>query len=216
MIIYKTTNLIDGKIYIGQDSKDDDKYYGSGYIIRRAIKKYGKLNFKREILERCSSKSELNEREIFWIDKLKSRDPDIGYNITAGGEGFDSELKKKHWSDKNSVYRTDEFIKKKRKYYDSAECKRKMSDITKQNYLNLDSGYHAVDYIDKLKRSHQTVEYLEKWRSSIKKTRDNPDAYCNSDEFKEVKRQKCLEKWRDPIYKQMMLNARKNKLKSKK
>lgn len=47
MVIYKTTNLINGKIYIGQDSKDRPNYYGSGKLIHRAIKKYGKENFKK-------------------------------------------------------------------------------------------------------------------------------------------------------------------------
>jgi hypothetical protein len=65
MIIYKTTNLINGKIYIGKDSKNNSKYLGSGLLLKRAILKYGKENFKKEILEECSSIEELNQREIF-------------------------------------------------------------------------------------------------------------------------------------------------------
>ena len=68
MIIYKTTNLINGKIYIGQDSKNDPKYIGSGYLLIKSIKKYGKNNFKKEILEICQNKFDLNIREIFWIN----------------------------------------------------------------------------------------------------------------------------------------------------
>ena len=56
MIIYKTTNLINNKIYIGQDSRNNPYYYGSGTIITLAIKKYGKNNFKKEILETCNNK----------------------------------------------------------------------------------------------------------------------------------------------------------------
>ena len=41
MIVYKTTNLINGKIYIGKDMKNNPNYLGSGTILRRAIKKYG-------------------------------------------------------------------------------------------------------------------------------------------------------------------------------
>ena len=51
-IIYKTTNLINGKIYVGMHSTDNlnDGYLGSGWILKQAIKKYGKENFKREVL----------------------------------------------------------------------------------------------------------------------------------------------------------------------
>ena len=44
MIIYQTTNLLNGKIYVGQDAKDNPNYYGSGIILERSIKKYGISN----------------------------------------------------------------------------------------------------------------------------------------------------------------------------
>ena len=88
MIIYKTTNLINGKIYVGKDKKENPAYYGSGIVLRQAIKKYGKENFKKEILDRCDDFKKLNEKEIFWIDKLKSCDVKIGYNRSLGGDGF--------------------------------------------------------------------------------------------------------------------------------
>lgn len=86
MYIYKTTNLINGKIYIGQNSTNDEKYLGSGSILQLAIKKYGKENFKKEILEdNINDYDTLNEREKFWIKELKSQDKNIGYNILSGG-----------------------------------------------------------------------------------------------------------------------------------
>ena len=42
MIIYKTKNLVNNKIYIGQDKNNNPKYLGSGLILNRSIKKYGK------------------------------------------------------------------------------------------------------------------------------------------------------------------------------
>ena len=42
MIIYKTTNLINKKIYVGKDKKENPNYFGSGKILSLAIKKYGK------------------------------------------------------------------------------------------------------------------------------------------------------------------------------
>ena len=87
MIIYKTTNNINDKIYVGQDAINDPSYFGSGLILERAIKKYGIHNFRKEILEHCSSKQQLNEREIFWIAILDSTNRCKGYNIAKGGSG---------------------------------------------------------------------------------------------------------------------------------
>jgi len=87
MIIYKTTNLVNGKIYIGQDSNNDTNYLGSGLLVNKAIKKYGKNNFIKEVLEHCSSKKELNEKEKFWIYNLSATT--LGYNISSGGNGGD-------------------------------------------------------------------------------------------------------------------------------
>ena len=44
MVIYKTTNMINGKIYIGQDIKNNPKYLGSGKILKLSIRKYGRFN----------------------------------------------------------------------------------------------------------------------------------------------------------------------------
>ena len=86
MQIYKTTNLINDKIYVGQDQNNNSWYYGSGNLIKLAIKKYGKEKFTKEIIEHCTDIDDLNDAEIFWIWKLNSLVPN-GYNITKGGGG---------------------------------------------------------------------------------------------------------------------------------
>ena len=88
MIIYKTTNLVNGKFYIGKDAKNDNRYLGSGKVLKQAISKYGKENFKKEILEHCSSLGELEEREVYWISKMNALEE--GYNLTKGGTGGDT------------------------------------------------------------------------------------------------------------------------------
>ena len=66
--IYQTTNLINGKKYIGKHiGYINDDYLGSGIILNKAISKYGKENFKKEILEIVNNNIELNEREKFYI-----------------------------------------------------------------------------------------------------------------------------------------------------
>lgn len=84
-IIYKTTCLVNGKIYIGQTTCLSKKYYlGSGTLISASIKKYGKENFIRETLKECYNQIELDEWEDLLIWEYKSRDKSIGYNIAKG------------------------------------------------------------------------------------------------------------------------------------
>lgn len=88
MIVFKTTNNVTGMIYVGQTILDDPHYLGSGIKIKKAINKYGRDNFTRETLCECQSQEELNEQEIFWIDRLDAINPEIGYNIHTGGNRY--------------------------------------------------------------------------------------------------------------------------------
>jgi group I intron endonuclease len=88
MIIYKTTNLINQKFYVGKDTHNNPNYYGSGKRLKLAIQKYGIENFKKEIIEICDSMEKLNERERFWIKELNAINE--GYNISLGGDGGDT------------------------------------------------------------------------------------------------------------------------------
>jgi len=89
MYIYCITNTINNKQYVGLTTRDLDEsknYYGSGIYINRSIKKYGKENFNKEILEICDTDSQLKKREMFWITELSTKSPN-GYNLTDGGDG---------------------------------------------------------------------------------------------------------------------------------
>ena len=88
-IIYKTTNVINGKIYIGKSKLNDSSYLGSGMILKQAIEKYGHQSFTKEILEECPN-SRMDDREKYWIDKYESQNRNIGYNIADGGTGGDT------------------------------------------------------------------------------------------------------------------------------
>lgn len=85
--IYITTNLVNGKRYIGQHRAEgfDSKYLGSGTIFVKALNKYGKSNFRTEIICECHDESELNEKEIFYIDKYDAVCREDFYNISFGG-----------------------------------------------------------------------------------------------------------------------------------
>lgn len=87
--VYKTTDLTNNKIYIGQHRaiSFNPNYLGSGIAIKDAVAVKGKHNFKVEIIESYDTQSELDAGEIYYIYKLNSQDRDIGYNIADGGGG---------------------------------------------------------------------------------------------------------------------------------
>lgn len=92
--IYKITNTINGKSYIGQTIQNvKERFYQhcatkcsravSNMAIHRAIKKYGKSNFTVEVIEEIDS-ANLNDRERYWIKYYNSYNN--GYNSTKGGQ----------------------------------------------------------------------------------------------------------------------------------
>lgn len=89
--IYITTNLLNGKKYIGKrhysGEIEDDDYLGSGKILKNAIKKYGRSNFIKSILETCETETLCNEREQFWIREFNAVNSPMFYNIASGGDG---------------------------------------------------------------------------------------------------------------------------------
>lgn|SRR5574343_51289 len=84
--LYKTTNLINGKIYIGVHSTNNlnDGYLGSGSALTKAFKKYGKENFKKEILEWFDWRCEAFNREAEIVNKEFVKRNDV-YNSMIGG-----------------------------------------------------------------------------------------------------------------------------------
>lgn len=95
-LIYKITNNINGKIYIGKYRRNPnvknflkfENYWGSGTYIKRAIKKHGRENFTKEIIVRGDfNKKELCDLEIYYIKKYDATNPEVGYNLTIGGDG---------------------------------------------------------------------------------------------------------------------------------
>lgn len=87
--IYITTNMINGKRYIGQRKfRKDWKYYlGSGKAIKRAIARYGRENFIRNIVAIAYSREELDNLEIEWINNHNAIYSYDYYNIAEGGNG---------------------------------------------------------------------------------------------------------------------------------
>lgn len=94
-VVYKIRNTVDKKCYIGVTSRikrrvvehikySENNHKLSSYL-HKAIRKHGTKKFVFEVLEIVDSNKDLNEREVFYINKLKSDDPSFGYNLTSGG-----------------------------------------------------------------------------------------------------------------------------------
>lgn len=100
-IIYKATNLVNGKVYIGQTIRsldervrqhiNDTNAMKDSFAFHSAIRKYGEDNFRWEVIDKAYSSRELDEKEVFWIKYYHSYISDDecnGYNMTIGGNVF--------------------------------------------------------------------------------------------------------------------------------
>lgn len=123
-ILYKTTNNVNGKYYIGVHTTDNlnDGYIGSGWLFKRALEKYGKENFTREILEIHDNREDalMTESKIV----VTNQEDKNSYNLRTGGLGgtIHAESTKELLSN----------ITKKQFY--SNESREKHSEIMKQYY----------------------------------------------------------------------------------
>lgn len=88
--VYKTTNLINNKIYIGIHSTKEiyDNYIGSGKALLEAVKKYGKENFKKDILYVFKTRIQAlkKEKELVCSEFIKLKD---NYNLIIGGGSYE-------------------------------------------------------------------------------------------------------------------------------
>lgn len=86
--VYKITNTLNGKFYIGkhQTKNPNDSYFGSGCGIKSAIKTHGKHNFVKEVIFDFASEKEMNDKETELVTYELVNDP-LCYNFAVGGEG---------------------------------------------------------------------------------------------------------------------------------
>ena len=174
--IYKTTNLINNKIYIGKhmSEKVSKTYKGSGKILKQAFKKYGKENFLCEVIATANTEDELNNLEAYWIEQYNSRDPEIGYNIVAGGLGTSGykhteEAKQKMSKAKTGRRLTEEW----KRHVSEANRGKFVSEETREKLRQANIGKKRTeDTRKKLKEAHKrnprnfTDDYRRKLRES--------------------------------------------------
>lgn len=180
--IYKITNKINGKVYIGQSvdigrrwrqhmTAKDDIYF------HKAIQKYGVDNFIWEVIEKCK-KSELDERESYWIEYYDSFNK--GYNCTKGGEGVSGGEDHPQW--KGGVSLDEDYYRQYSKQYyrankeEAKEYNKQYYEANKEKKKEYDKEYYEVNKekkkeyyeVNKEKRKQYRKQYYEVNKEELK------------------------------------------------
>jgi hypothetical protein len=154
--IYKTTNTINKKIYIGYHETNNllDNYMGSGKLLKKAIEKYGKENFIKEILYIYPTKEEALCKEIELVNENFIERQDT-YNLKIGGDGG--------WNYINDVYLKDIVEYNKRNKKISETIKRLYKEGKKKGFCRHD-GTHILSptNIKGRKLSDETKKLISK------------------------------------------------------
>lgn len=182
--IYKITNKLNGKIYIGVHKTKDlnDGYFGSGKILGRAIEKHGRENFEKEILEFFSSYEEALEKEKETVtDEFLLRE-DV-YNVRRGGTGGFDYINKKGLN----YLKTNPGIGEKNNFYGkthSEETKALLSEYRKKQVMPQRTQEHNEKIRNALKGKKHTKERCEniskakKGKPAANKGKPAPKHYC--------------------------------------
>lgn len=158
--IYLIVNKVNGKTYIGQrkSSKEwyEDKYMGSGTLLKKAKQKYGIENFEKFLIQHCYSKEEVNKAEIFWIAEYRSRGK-AEYNLANGGDGGNGEANKgKHLSEET-----------KQKLSESHKGNR-LSEATKQRMSEVRKGKkHSEEWAKNISEANKGKKLSEEHRRKL-------------------------------------------------
>lgn len=175
-MIYKITNKLNSKIYIGAHKTIDinDRYMGSGTGIKRAIKKYGVENFEKEILFYLNSEQEMYDKEAEIVTE-EFINLSTNYNAKTGGRTayvYSDEVKKLI-SERTKECQTVVFgrirTKETRNKISTTLSGRKLSDDTKERMSNSKKG---------ISKSDETKRRMSIARTGVKQKVSNPCPHC--------------------------------------
>jgi len=177
--IYRITNKINGKIYIGkhQTKNVNDSYYGSGKAIKNAIKKYGKENFEKEVLFVFVNEEEMNykEKELITEDFVLREDT---YNLGVGGEGGP------HFKGRKHSIETRKKIGQRERHF-SEETRKKISESNKNRVVSQETckKISIKKHLKNGKTIDEAVKLAEIKDNKIKRTKSQglKDFYKNPD-----------------------------------
>jgi anti-sigma28 factor (negative regulator of flagellin synthesis) len=212
-IVYETTNLVNGRKYIGKHSTNDinDGYLGSGNLLFKAVKKYGKENFVRTILKEFNTEEEayLYEEMLITSEIVKNN---MYYNIREGGNGFNSESSTALWQDPEYIKKKSESLKKlwedpkhrelvssfMKNLWKDPEYREKMSEHMKNRWKDQEYREKMCKVSNDLWKDPEHREKI----SNLNKGEGNPMyGKHHTEEAKAKIRNTVKKSWEDPISK---------------
>jgi hypothetical protein len=172
--VYITTNLVNGKKYIGKHATSnlEDGYLGSGLVLSRAIQKYGRENFEKQILFVFDTEQEMNDKEAELVD-IEIVLSEEYYNVSLGGAGGTIVLTPDHPLYLSTCKKISEAQQSR-----SAD----MSRITSENhrlrrvgmYGKKQSDHQRAVVSNMMKGRPKTVEQIEKQKQSLARLFEDP------------------------------------------
>lgn len=212
--IYITTNLINGKKYIGQHKIVENKkdyYLGSGKLLKEAIEKYGKENFIKETIDYCETLEEANQKEKFYIALLDAIENENFYNLAAGGIGGGFIYYNEYLQSHPEEY--DKILEKRKQALKQWQLNNPetLSQLGKQNIQKcLEWCKNHPEEIQKIyeENKEENIKRLKKWME------ENPEQTKANRE----KGYQALQKWKEEhpeeVKKNLALGPQANKLKN--
>lgn len=158
--VYKITNIINNKVYIGKTDNIEARLKKHLYtaavkdnnymILHKSIEKYGSENFSIEIIEKNIDESFILDRERYWIDHFKSNvskfGNDFGYNLTDGGEGTSGLL----WSEDSKNK-----IRGEKNHNFDKNISQSMKENNPDIFVGINNGFYGK------KHSEETIFFLK-------------------------------------------------------
>lgn len=179
-LIYKITNIITNKIYIGQTTRSFNQRINeykkitkiNNTYLKNSITKYGFDNFNFEIIDSCSNLLELNHKEVYWIKYYDSTNREKGYNILSGGVNSYSstETKEKKSDSHKNIKQNGEWINKRISTKGSDEAKKyglPKTDEEKKHLSDNFSGENSYWFGKKRDLSNMRKTKMDKYGKKV-------------------------------------------------
>jgi len=209
--VYKHTNLINGKVYIGQTRQEPEKRWKNGLSSYRhnahflaAIKKYGWENFSHEILKEKLTYKEMKYWEDFYVEYYDARNPEKGYNIIAGG--LDSPFQEL-WNDpafrEKMSKQQSELMKERLKDPEKIELLRQAMKKYWSEHPERKEEF-AKESSERMKKLWEDPEVQKKYSELMKERWQDPE---QREKLTQHNKDNANKNWQNPKYRKKMCRA---------